>query len=74
MIIPPFAGDSPLRGFATGQSSEFGSNHEQSPAVVASQQRQRERLQIEPGEPLGVVGIQAMPLDAVVSEFVTASV
>jgi hypothetical protein len=44
MRIPPVAGDSPLRGFATEQSSEFGSNHEQNPALVALRQRQRERL------------------------------
>jgi hypothetical protein len=47
MRIAPFAGDSPLWGFATGQSSEFGSNHEQIPAV-ALQQRQCERFQAEP--------------------------
>jgi hypothetical protein len=29
MRIPPVAGDSPLWRYANGQSSEFGSNHEQ---------------------------------------------
>jgi hypothetical protein len=38
--MAPVAGDSPLWWFATGQSSEFGSNHEQIPALVALQQRQ----------------------------------
>jgi hypothetical protein len=38
-----------------------------------AQQRQRERLQIRPAEPFMVVWIQAMPLDAVLSELATAS-
>ena len=38
------------------------------------QQRQHERLQIEPAFPFGVDGIQAVPLDAMLSEFVTATV
>ena len=57
MRIPPVAGDSPLWGFATGQSSEFGSNHEQIPALDALQQRQCERFQAEPRYPPSVVGI-----------------
>ena len=32
------------------------------------QQRQRKRLQIEPADSFGVVRIEAMPLDAVLSE------
>jgi hypothetical protein len=40
----------------------------------AVKQRQREPLQIEPADPFGVFGIQAMPLDAMLSEFVTATV
>ena len=33
------------------------------------QERQRERLQIEPADSIGIVGIQPMPLDAMLSEF-----
>jgi hypothetical protein len=35
--------------------------------------RQREQLQIEPADSFGVFGMQAMPFDAVLSEFATAS-
>ena len=38
------------------------------------QQRQREHFQIEPAEPIGVVGIQTMPLDAMLSESRTQAV
>jgi hypothetical protein len=37
------------------------------------QQRQRERHQVEKCDPLGVVGIQAVSLDAVLAELTTAS-
>jgi hypothetical protein len=37
-------------------------------------QRQREHLQVEPADSFGVLGIQPMPLDAVLTEFATASV
>ena len=39
------------------------------PAII--QQRQRERLQIKPAHPFGVARIQAMPLDAMLSESAT---
>ena len=35
---------------------------------VGVQERQREPLQIEPVESFGIAGIQAMPLDAMLSE------
>ena len=38
------------------------------------QQRQRERLQIEPCESFGVVGIEPMPLDAVLAELIEMAV
>ena len=38
------------------------------------QQPKRERLQVEPGDPFAVFRIQAMALDAMLSEFVTATV
>jgi hypothetical protein len=45
------------------------------PAVTSVvQERQRKRLQVEPCEPFGVIGIKPMPFDAVLAELVTASV
>ncbi len=44
----------------------------ENPVLVALQQCQRERLQIEPADSFGALWIQAVPLDAVLSEFVTA--
>ena len=40
---------------------------------VGVQERQREPLQIEPVESFGIAGIQAMPLDAMLSESATHS-
>ena len=38
------------------------------------QERQRERLQIEPSDRFGVIGIQAVPLDAVLAELIEMAV
>ena len=38
------------------------------------QERQRERLQIEPSDRFGVLGIQAVPLDAVLAELIEMAV
>ena len=54
----------------TRTTEDLGAN-EVTPII---QQRQRERSQIEPRDPLSVFGIKAVPLDAMLSEFVTATV
>jgi hypothetical protein len=43
-------------------------------SALVIQQREGECLQIEPAEPFGVVGFQAMPLDAVLSDRAAASI